>query len=287
MADVSRLACSSRYTEPSEASGEAGGTEASLRVGAPEASHPPLPQKRTLRDSRHVAALRGRMFRSTKCALVLAALSVGGATGCVGTTGGELVDFEAGAAGPRDAVAGEPLAFTTDRGFDVALTRATLHVGAMYLDQAFPVSGAQSTSCILPGTYVAEVTRGVDVDLLDPDPTAFPGGGQGTTLPARAGQVWLTHGDVNAAVDPSDEPILDFAGTSTVGGEERDFTGTVTISSNRQTASELAGAESHLQAAHRLAHPHGRLGADRWRDAASHRIRDCCSSTSTSRPSPP
>ena len=31
------IACSSRYTEPSEASGEAGGTEASLRVGALEA----------------------------------------------------------------------------------------------------------------------------------------------------------------------------------------------------------------------------------------------------------
>jgi hypothetical protein len=34
LADVVRFACSSRFTEPSEASGEAGGTEASLRVGA-------------------------------------------------------------------------------------------------------------------------------------------------------------------------------------------------------------------------------------------------------------
>ena len=47
-ADALRLACSSRYTEPSEASGEAGGTEASLRVGALDASHPPHPQKRTI-----------------------------------------------------------------------------------------------------------------------------------------------------------------------------------------------------------------------------------------------
>jgi hypothetical protein len=164
------------------------------------------------------------------------------AVGCVGTTGGEIVDFEAGAAGPKDATAGEPLAFTTDRGFDVELTRANMHVGAMYLVQAFPVSGAQSTSCILPGTYVAEVTQGANVDLLDPTPTKFPSGGHGTTLAARAGQVWLTHGDVNATVDPSDEPVLSVEGTATVGGEQRAFSADVTISSNRQMASSVAGA---------------------------------------------
>ncbi|HVW28799.1 MAG TPA: hypothetical protein VHC69_25715 [Polyangiaceae bacterium] len=140
-------------------------------------------------------------------------------------------------------MAGEPLSFTTDRGFDVELTRATLHVGAMYLDQAFPVSGAQSTNCILPGTYVAEVTQGADVDLLDPSPKKFPGGGQGTTLAARAGQVWLTHDDVNAAIDPSDEPILNVEGSATVNGDVRPFSAAVTISSNRQLASSLAGAD--------------------------------------------
>jgi hypothetical protein len=50
LADAVGLACSSRYTEPSEASGEAGGTEASLRVGALNASHPPDPQKRAICD---------------------------------------------------------------------------------------------------------------------------------------------------------------------------------------------------------------------------------------------
>jgi hypothetical protein len=179
---------------------------------------------------------------SGKCALVVTTLSAIGMSACVGTTGGEIVDFEAGAAGPKDAVTGRPLAFTTDRGFDVELTRATLHVGAMYLDQAFPVSGAQSTSCVLPGTYVAEVTQGGNVDLLDPAPTRFPRGGHGTTLAASAGQVWLTHDDVNAAVDPSDEPVLSVEGTTTVNGEQRAFSANVTISSNRQPANALAGA---------------------------------------------
>jgi hypothetical protein len=170
------------------------------------------------------------------------AFSVPFAVGCVGTTGADIVDFDAVAAGPSEARAGEPLSFTNDRGFAVELTRATLHVGAMYLDQSLPVSGAQSATCILPGTYVAEVTTGRDVDLLDPTPQTFPGGGHGTTLDARAGQVWLTHDDVNAGVDPSGEPILDFAGTATVEGELRPFSGKITISSNRQAAGELAGA---------------------------------------------
>jgi hypothetical protein len=169
-------------------------------------------------------------------------LSVPFAVGCVGTTGADIVDFDAAAAGPRDARAGEPLSFTNDRGFAVELERATLHVGAMYLDQTFPVSGAQSATCILPGTYVAEATLGRDVDLLDPSPQAFPGGGHGTTLEARAGQVWLTHDDVDAVVDPTGEPILDFEGTVVVEGEQRPFTGIVTISSNRQTAGQVAGA---------------------------------------------
>ena len=172
----------------------------------------------------------------------MVAFSVPFAVACVGTTGADIVDFEAGAAGPRDARAGEPLSFTNDRGFAVELTRASLHVGAMYLDQSLPVSGAQSATCILPGTYVAEATMGRDVDLLDPTPQTFPGGGHGTTLEARAGQVWLTHDDVNATVDPSGEPILFFEGTTTVEGELRPFTGKVTISSNRQSAGQVAGA---------------------------------------------
>ncbi|HEX4340009.1 MAG TPA: hypothetical protein VH062_29075 [Polyangiaceae bacterium] len=167
------------------------------------------------------------------------ALSV---TGCVGTTGGDIVDFEAGAAGPKDVVRGESLSFTTDRGVPVELTRATLHVGAMYLDQALPVSGAQSSTCILPGTYVAEVTDGIDVDLLDPTPTKFPGEGHGTTSVARAGQVWLTHDDVNAGIDPSGKPILSLEGTTTIAGEEHPFSAVLTISSNRQAAGAVAGA---------------------------------------------
>src|SRR5258708_7100720 len=83
---------------------------------------------------------------------------------CVGTTGGEVIAFNAAAAGPVDAESGQPLTFTNDLAWNVRLTRATLHVGAVYLNRSMPVSGAQNTSCVLPSTYVGEVIAGLDVD---------------------------------------------------------------------------------------------------------------------------
>ena len=168
------------------------------------------------------------------------------AVGCVGTTGADIVDFDAAAAGPRDARAGEPLSFTNDRGFAVELGRATLHVGALYLDQTFPVSGAQSATCILPGTYVAEATLGRDVDLLDPSPQTFPGGGHGTTLEARAGQVWLTHDDVNAVVDPSGaHPTQWYAGPDATAPEQSGATA-VAVGSAAVTGLDVKLAEDPL-----------------------------------------
>ncbi len=92
--------------------------------------------------------------------MLLVAASLGGAA-CVGTTGSDLVTFDAAAAGPADATPGQGYAFTSGRGYQVVLTRARLHVGAVYLDKTCPTAGAQETGCILPGnTYVAQVTVG-------------------------------------------------------------------------------------------------------------------------------
>jgi hypothetical protein len=172
----------------------------------------------------------------------LAALGAILGASCVGTTGGELVSFRAAAAGPADARNGEPLQFTTDGGWQVVLTKATLHIGALYLDQSIPVSGSQGTNCILPGTYVAQVTSGRDVDLLSPDPQIFPSEGEGTTFPpALVGQVWLTGGDINASVDATS--ILALVGTAAQSGTTLSFTANITIGANRQASgSSLAGA---------------------------------------------
>lgn len=160
---------------------------------------------------------------------------------CVQTTGGQIVDFPVSAAGSEDVAA--PLSFTSDGGWTVVLTKATLHIGAVYLDSAAPVSGAQDTPCILPGTYLAQETTGMEIDLLSPAPQRFPVLGHGTTGLAIEGQLWLTGitGDIDQAADPT--KILVVAGTASRGTDIRPFEGEITIGTNRAApASTLAGA---------------------------------------------
>jgi hypothetical protein len=170
-----------------------------------------------------------------------------GPAACVGTTGDQVVDFDAVASGPADAVAGQPLSFEGSRGWQVTLTHASVHVGALYLADAMPVSGAQATSCVLPGSYVAQVVQGRDVDLLSNEPQAFPTRGRGTTLEARAGQVWLTSNDVNLANVPSPPTvILDLLGSAERDGEVRPFEAKLTIASNRVDTSGSAAGGSPI-----------------------------------------
>jgi hypothetical protein len=153
---------------------------------------------------------------------------------CVGTTGAEVVDFDAAAAGPAGAHAGSALEFETGSGWQVSLTTARIHVGAMYLDDTQPASGAQPTSCILPGTYVAQVTDGLDVDLLSSSPQKFPTRGHGTTLLALSGQVWLTQGPVDESEQPPNAPILTLVGTATRAADVRPFSAKLTISTSNR-----------------------------------------------------
>jgi hypothetical protein len=156
---------------------------------------------------------------------------------CLGTTGNHVVSFTAAAAGPADAQGGAPLDFTSGAGWHVVLTKAVVHVGAMYLVQSPPSSGGGPSPCVLEGTYVAQVTTdpgavaGIDVDALSPTPQPFPSPGQGTDVAALAGQVWLTGVDVNQVADPT--KILQVAGTADRGGVVVPFVGALTIGANR------------------------------------------------------
>jgi len=149
------------------------------------------------------------------------------------TTGGRLVTFDVAAVGPADATGG-PRAFVTGLGWHVVLQKATLHIGAVYLNLSNPISGSQGTNCILPGIYTAEELSGIDVDVLSNDPQKFPEQADGTDDSAKTGEVWLTGGDVNAAEDST--VIADIAGTA-IGATQIPFTGRVTIGSNRLIAS--------------------------------------------------
>lgn len=151
---------------------------------------------------------------------------------CTGSTGGDLVSFDAAAAGPADAVAGQPYTFQTSRGYAVTLTRARIHVGAVYLNRSRPSSVASDTSCQLSGIYVAEVTQGLDIDVLSPALQPFPAQGFATTEHASTAEVWLLGGsDVN---EPNDATvILDVAGTAEKEGQSYPFEGRITIGQNR------------------------------------------------------
>lgn len=173
-----------------------------------------------------------RAVRAAAALSSILLLAVPLVAGCVGSTGGELVTFDAYAAGPEDAAEGEPYTFQNSRGYTVTLTRAAVHVGAVYLNRSRPTSVGASTGCFLSGVYGAEVTAGLDVDILSPALQPFPEEGTGTTERLRAGEVWLFGGrDVNDPGDPT--VLLDVAGTASKAGIDYPFEGRITISNNR------------------------------------------------------
>lgn len=157
-------------------------------------------------------------------------------TGC-GSTGSALVSFDAAASAAPDigAVAGQPLRFTTPRGFDVTLTTARVFVGALYFSTVEPMaaSGSLEAPCVSPGITTGEVRGGLEVDALDPSPQPFPARGFGSDLPTRSAALWLTAGDVNAADERT--VILRVAGVATRGASAWPFTGALRIGANRAT----------------------------------------------------
>lgn len=152
-------------------------------------------------------------------------------SGCIQSTGGNLVGFQAQASGDPGVVTGAPLTFTTPRGFEVTLTRAQLTVGALYLNQQNPQTYSLEESCIQEGIYSGEVRGGLTVNALSPEPQPFPVAGNGTDAPTRAAELWLTGGELLA--DDDDTVLLDVAGLATRGAERFPFEGQLTIGDNR------------------------------------------------------
>lgn len=156
-------------------------------------------------------------------------------TGCVESTGGELVTFTAQASAAPDigAVAGQPLRFSTPRGFDVTLSTARVFVGAMYFSSVRPTtaSGAIEAPCVLPGITTGEVRGGFEVDALDPTPQPFPVQGLGSSTATLSAAIWLTSGDINASDDKT--VVLRAAGEATRSGTTYPFTAALRIGNNR------------------------------------------------------
>lgn len=173
--------------------------------------------------------MTARMLAAGSLALVVsAALSAS----CTGSTGGEIFEFDAFAAGAPGATPGEPYIFSNAHGFTISLTKATLHLGAVYLNMSVPTSVASDTSCILPGIYVAEITTGLDLDVLDPTPVPFPAPGLASSDRARTAEIWLTGGAIDEDNDTT--VIASVEGIATGIAGTFPFEGTITIGQNRQ-----------------------------------------------------
>jgi hypothetical protein len=155
--------------------------------------------------------------------------------GCSDDTGSGLVSFSAYAAGPSTAVTGKSFEFNNRAGYHVRLNRARLTIGALYLNRAKPILGAQDTPCVLPGLYAAEVRSRVVIDALSPELVEFEGPGEGTANRALTGEIWLTGGAIDELNDNT--KILEFAGTATKDELNFGFYGAITIGQNRALGS--------------------------------------------------
>jgi hypothetical protein len=150
-------------------------------------------------------------------------------SGCVGSTGGDLLELRAYAAGPEEATPG--LRFQNGLGYRVSLAEARIFVGGVYLNRSRPGSVAADTSCTLAGIYSAQVLGGLEVDLLSPTPQPFPKVGFATTEPSQTGEVWLTDTDVDG--EQNRTVVLRVSGNAERDGKSYPFEAALTIGDNR------------------------------------------------------
>jgi hypothetical protein len=180
-----------------------------------------------------------------------------GVLSCNGTTGFDLVEFYAAGRGFSDAAVGQPYTFTTAAGVPVTLTRATLHVGALYLTQSVPQAGGGPQPCTLPqtfeGAFVGEVRGEADIDLLNPAPQQIPVIGEGSTIPAATGQVWLLHdsaitqGTLNGSDNDAGDPILGLEGRFEDATGVHTFSAAITIDATRISAQPNSALPGEVQ----------------------------------------
>ncbi|HVZ37272.1 MAG TPA: hypothetical protein VG963_32850, partial [Polyangiaceae bacterium] len=132
------------------------------------------------------------------------------------------------ASGPADVDG--PLDFETGSGFQVHLTAARLHVGAVYfrLGQANP--GSANASCVGDTTYGLQVPGPGDVDALSSLPQEFSILGNATSDLDQSGEIWLVDGDINRVA--SSTVVAAVEGIATKNGRTLPIRGSISIGQN-------------------------------------------------------
>jgi len=142
---------------------------------------------------------------------------------CNGTTGDQLITFTAYAAGAP--AASQPFTTYDTSGkpaYSVTLTRASMYLGAVYLDESPPSTGFDTPVCITPDVYAGQVPGGLEVNLLSATPQPFTTPGNGSADTAQSWDLWLTHGDVNATANLGVH-IVDLQGVATRLSDRKPF----------------------------------------------------------------
>lgn len=165
---------------------------------------------------------------------------------CVGSTGGGLVSFKAAGAGPKDAVKGAPLSFavraSSGKVFSVTLSRAKMHVQAVYLNRVTSTGTQRDDGCYEATSYIGEVRADLDIDALDPSPQYFPKDGTALADRALTADLWLGSGAIDDFTQESARTVVfDAAGTAQAPGEEAiSFSAAFKIDLNRRRAPRSA-----------------------------------------------
>jgi hypothetical protein len=155
---------------------------------------------------------------------------------CVGSTGGELVEFRAEAFGKSESRAFTSLA--QEGHYDVQLTQAAFTLQALYFSRiARAGSTERETSCYAAQGYTAELRSELTVDALSDAAQPFAELGRGLNERVRAFDLWLGRGPINELTPESAEAaVVSFQGVARKGSTEFPFEGRVTIDSNRKQA---------------------------------------------------
>jgi hypothetical protein len=130
---------------------------------------------------------------------------------CNGTTGDELVSFDAYAVGAKDAAT----PFVVN-GYRIQLLSAKMHIGALYFDESPPSTGFDSPVCVTPDIYAAQVPGPVNVDLMSNKPQEFSVYGNGSADVALSWDIWLNDGTSFDDIDGANVlQMVDLTGVAT------------------------------------------------------------------------
>jgi hypothetical protein len=153
---------------------------------------------------------------------------------CIGSTGGELVEFRAEAYGSASSRAFTSIA--QDARYEVQLTQASFTVQGLYFSRiARSGSTERETSCYAAEGYSAELRSDLTIDVLSERAQPFPELARGLNERVRAFDLWLGRGPINEFTSESAATgVVSFAGVAASAGGSFPFEGRVTVDLNRK-----------------------------------------------------